>query len=131
MIGPEVQKAIYAALMADPAIASGNVFDQVPDSDPFPRVTIGDAQVIDDGNSCEDGWEVYSDIHVWSRPDTGSKVEVKTIGAQIVERIVNGSLTVEGFNIIAAQLDAYRTFRDPDGETEHTVMTIRHSLEPA
>lgn len=131
MIGAELQKAIYSVVMADPAIAGGNVFDRVPGNiDPYPRVTIGDAQIIDDGNSCSDGWEAYSDVHVWSQPDDGSKVEVKTIAAQVVARLIDGSMTVDGYSVIASALDAYRVFRDPDGKTEHAVITVRYSLEP-
>src|SRR5690606_34227972 len=67
MIGPELQKAIYDALKTVPAVAGGRVYDSVPSNAEFPYVTIGGEQTVDDGNSCEDGWEVFTDVHVWSR----------------------------------------------------------------
>lgn len=130
MIGAQLQAGIYAALTADsPDIAE--VYDRAPATAGFPRITIGDDQVIDDGNSCEDGWEVFADIHIWSRPNSGSKVEAKNLAAQVYARLVTTKPTVTGFNVIIAQLETSRTFRDPDGITEHTVSTYRFVLEPA
>jgi hypothetical protein len=130
MIGSALQKAIFAKLNEAPALAGGNVFDQVPEGDPFPRITIGDEQVLDDGNTCDDGWEVFSDVHVWSRPVTGSKVEVKDLLAAVVARL-NTALTVTGFTVVIHAIDSSRVFRDPDGKTEHAVLTFRYVLQPA
>lgn len=130
MIGAELQKAIYAALTAAPAMAGGRVYDRVPAEPVFPYVTIGDEQVVDDGNSCDDGWEVFSDVHVWSRPAAGSKAEVKDIAPPIVARL-RSNLSVTGYVVIVAALEGMRTFRDPDGLTEHSVLTFRYLLQPA
>jgi hypothetical protein len=130
MIGSALQKAIFAKLNEAPALAGGNVFDQVPEGDPFPRITIGDEQVLDDGNTSDDGWEVFSDVHVWSRPVTGSKVEVKDLLAAVVARL-NTALTVTGFTVVIHAIDSSRVFRDPDGKTEHAVLTFRYVLQPA
>lgn len=130
MIGPELQQAIYAALVAAPAICDGRVYDRVPDEPVFPYLTIGDEQAIDDGNSCEDAWEVFADAHVWSRPESTSKVEAKTIGAAVVDRLVT-ELVVAGFRVVFAALESYRTLRDPDGLTEHVIITVKYSLQPA
>lgn len=130
MIAGELQKAIYAALTAAPALAGGNVFDQVPDSNPFPRITIGDEQVIDDGTTCRAGWEVYADVHCWSRPTTGSKLEVKALAAAVVVRIT-GITGITGFALADIGHETTRIFRDPDGLTEHAVITFRALIDPA
>jgi hypothetical protein len=129
MIGAEVQKAIFAAL-SDAGIAGGNIFDQVPESDPFPRITIGDEQVLDDSNTCQDGWEVFSDVHCWSRPESGSKVEVKTIAAAVVSA-VRAIATITGFSLVSIEHQTTRVFRDPDGQTEHAVVSFRALVDPA
>lgn len=131
MIGGTLQKAQYAALKANPPIADGAVFDRVPESakGTFPRITIGDEQVIDDGTTCGDAWEVFSDVHVWSRPVAGSKLEAKDLGAAIKARLAT-TLTVEGFDVISATIETMRSFRDPDGQTEHAVLTFRYLLNP-
>ncbi len=130
MIAGELQKAIYAALTTAPALVDGNVFDQVPESNPFPRITIGDEQVIDDSTSCQDGWDVSTDVHCWSRPETGSKLEVKQIAAAVVPRIVAIS-GIAGFSLVSLTHETTRIFRDPDGLTEHAVVTFRALIDPA
>lgn len=130
MIGAEVQKAVYAALTATPALAGGNVFDRVPEDKPYPHITIGDEQVIDDSTTCQDGWEVYPDVHCWSRPETGSKIEVKTLAASVVARVTSIS-TVTGFSLVSITHETTRVFRDPDGLTEHAVCSFRALIDPA
>ena len=128
MIGPEVQKAVFDALTATPAIAGGNVFDRVPPDAPFPRVTIGDEQVVDAGNSCSDGWEVFCDIHVWSR--AVGRVECKELMAEAAERL-SAIETITGFDLVLSDLDGTRMFIEPDGLTSHGVITIRFVIDPA
>lgn len=130
MIGDALQKAIYAALMASPAVASGAVYDRVPKNAGFPRVTIGDEQVLDDGDSCGDAWEAYSTLHVWSRPNEGSKSEVKILAAEVAARVATEDLAVSGFTVVVAAIEEMRFLRDPDGITEHGVVTVRHELQP-
>ncbi|RVD15367.1 MAG: DUF3168 domain-containing protein [Mesorhizobium sp.] len=129
MIGAEVQKALFAALNGV-TLAGANVFDQVPEANPFPRITIGDEQVIDDGNTCQDGWEVFSDVHCWSRPDAGSKVEVKTLAGEVVTA-VSAIVAIAGFSLVSIEHQTTRVFRDPDGLTEHAVVSFRALIDPA
>lgn len=128
MIGPEVQGALVAALKAAPAIAGGRIYDLVPPGAEFPYVSIGSEQIINDDNSCGDGWEVYSDVHVWSRA-VGS-VEAKQIMADAVERI-NAITAIAGFALISVDVDDTRMFRDPDGITSHGVISARFIIDPA
>lgn len=130
MIAEELQRAIYGALTAAPALASGNVFDQVPENEPFPHITIGDEQVIDDSSTCQDGWEVFADVHCWSRPANGSKGEVKTLAASVVTRII-AITSVDGFSLVSLTHETTRVFRDPDGLTEHAVVSFRALIDPA
>lgn len=137
-VGPELQKAIYAALLSPGPVAGGGVYDNPPDEarrtalngSAWPYATIGDDQILDAGNSCGEGWEVFCDIHVWSRPATLSKLEAKSVMALIVERLTVLD-TVDGFVVVAASLQTTRTFRDPDGITEHGVVSMRFLLDPA
>jgi hypothetical protein len=129
MIGSQLQKAIFAAL-TDADVCGDRVYDRVPKGAVFPYVTIGDEQVIDDGNTCADAWEIFPDVHVWSRPGTGSKVELKDTVAAVVAA-VRGIAAVTDYTVILAELSTSRTLRDPDGITEHAVLTFRFLLEPA
>lgn len=131
MIGSEVQAALFAALTAA-GVAGGRVYDRVPENPVFPYVTIGDSQVVDDGGDdtnrrCGGAWESFEDIHVWSRPSTGSKAEVKTMARAAVEAAV-AITAIAGRRVLSIRLESSRTLRDPDGITEHTAITIRFLL---
>lgn len=129
MIGDQLQTAIYTALTAAPALCDGKVFDTVPKGTAAPYIHIGNAQVLDDGDTCADGWEVITDIHLWSEPATGSKLEVMQIGAQVVPRLLALG-AVMGFSIIVSAIENVRYLDDPDGVTKHGVITVRHVLMP-
>ncbi|MFN3746702.1 MAG: DUF3168 domain-containing protein [Hyphomicrobiaceae bacterium] len=131
MIGAQLQAAIFAALTGA-GICDGRVYDGVPENALFPYVTIGDSQVIDDGGSeavCTGGWEVFEDIHIWSRPPARSKRELKAIAAQVIAAL-SGFAGVEGYAVVVRHLQTFRAFRDPDGLTEHGVLTVRFVLDP-
>jgi len=128
MIGDELQRAIYAALTDTPALCGGRVFDTVPKGTPAPYIHIGHQQVLDDGDTCADGWEVITDIHVWSEPETGSKLEAMQIGAAVVPRLL-GISTLTGFSVVVSAIENVRYLDDPDGASKHGVITVRHVLQ--
>jgi len=132
MIGGQLQKAIFAVLTATPAVAGGRVYDNPPSPDArvFPDVTLGTEQVVEDGDSCGDGWEVYFDVHVWSRSKSGSKLEAKNIAADIAERM-KAPLWLPAFTVIEQKAEGCRTLDDPDGITRHAVLTFKFIIDPA
>ena len=128
MIGPQVQKSIYDALMDSPSVAGGRVYDRVPAAAQFPYVTIGDDQVIDDGNTCGDGWEVFANVHVWSR-EPGFP-EAKSIAASVTSRI-SSIEEIPGFHLIEIDMRDVRARREPDGLTSHVICSFRFLIDPA
>lgn len=129
MIDAELQKALKTALAAVPALGS-RIYDGVPENPVFPYATIGDEQVLDAGNSCSDGWEVFPDVHLWDRPAAGSKLAIKELNAAVVPTVIAIS-SVTGFTVIVAELESARTLRDRDEVTEHSILTFRFLLDPA
>lgn len=121
MIGAELQKEIFTALEA---VLPNSVFDNPPEKPVFPYITIGDEQTLDDGNSCSNGWEIFTDVHIWSRPEKGSKKEVKDLRAQVFQAVLTIT-EAGGQKFVAVSLDSSRVLRDPDGLTEHAVLTFR------
>ncbi|TPM92727.1 DUF3168 domain-containing protein [Mesorhizobium sp. B2-1-3A] len=131
MIGPELQKAIYAALTTpELPIVGAKVFDTVPSDTAAPYIHIGSSQMLDDGTDCADGWEVFTDIDIWSEPDMGSKLEVMTIGAAVVPRLL-AVTNVDGFTVVISSIENVRYLDDPDGVSKHGIISVRHVLEPA
>ncbi len=126
MIETQVQRAIRDALQIAPPVAGDNIFDFVPEGAPFPRVTIGEEQIVGDGNSCGDGWEVFADVHVWSRE--AGFAEAKVLAAAVSERICAIS-AITGFNLISVEMRDQRRMRDPDGLTSHIVLSFQFTLD--
>ena len=126
MIGTEIQKAIYDALAAPPAVAGGLIYDAVPEGAGFPRVTIGQEQVLGDGNSCGHGWEVFSDVHIWSR-ETGFP-EAKILASEVVKRIL-GIDELAGHSLVSVDFRDQRVLRDPDGLTSHVVCSFLFTVD--
>lgn len=126
----ELQRSIVLALKSSPAIQAvvgNNVFDRVPDSDPFPRVTVGEGQLLDDGNSCADAWEFFADIHAWSR-SVGMPV-VKRLAAAVRDALAT-ELDVIGFRVVEGRHRDTRFINDSDALTTHAVVTVSYLIDP-
>ncbi len=133
MIGPQVQKAIKGAL-ATASVAGGRIYDRPPADPVFPYLTIGDEQVINDGGSdsdqtCRDGWEVISDVHVWSRPKTGDKAVLKQTVATVTTTII-AITSIDDFDLISINLENSNSNRGSDGNTEHAILSFRFVIQP-
>lgn len=125
----EIQRAILLALDAAD-VCGGRIYDDPPARGVFPYVTIGEEQIIEDGDACSDGYQVVATLHAWSRPEISSKAEVKELAAEIVSAL-RAIETIEDFDLISGELETSRTLRDPDGKTEHAVITYRFIITPA
>lgn len=125
-----LQTAIFSA-METAGVCGGRIYDRVPKNAAFPYVVIGESQPLDDGaldGECVGGWEIYHDIRLFSRPDSGSKKEIKTIAGAVITA-VTGITEFEGHRVVVAALESARFFRDPDGLTENGALTFKFLLD--
>jgi hypothetical protein len=124
-----LQGAIVAALKAAATAAGNNVFDSVPASSPFPRITVGEGQSVPVEADCYDGTESTLQIDVWSR--TVGYVEAKQIASAIRVRLHNGSLTLTGHTLELLKVESITFERDPDGLTSRARISVRAQTQPA
>lgn len=129
MIGPQLQEAVFGTLTTA-NICDGRIFDRVEGDPAFPYITIGDEEVGDIGNGCVDAWESTVTVHVWSRPMSGSRLELKALLAEIQPLLCTTALVVSGFKVATATLETVRALKDPDGQTFHGVLSVSYSLYP-
>lgn len=125
-----LQKAIVAALKGDVIVSSmvgANVYD-TPNVDTFPRVTLGEDQVIPQYAQCYTGDEVIITIHVWSR--AVGFPEAKRIAAAIRAALDDADLILDGFRLVLLHIEGERFIRETDGQTSHAVLTFRALTEP-
>lgn len=129
----ELQQQIFTLLKAGNAVASGRIYDDVPDAaasasapdSEFPYVVIGEMDSIpDDADGAagrDDGEMETLTLHIWSRYQ-GQK-EVKQIMQQIKDLLHNTTITYSG-RTANLWVRARRSFLDPDGRTRHGVVSI-------
>lgn len=126
MIGAQLQDAIRDRLIAE-NVAAGRIYDRIPPSAVFPYVEIGDEQTNDDGDQCAEMFEVYVDLHIWSRAP--GRYEAKAVGEDC-RKALAGGITVDDYHIILDEFETSRILVDPDGLTTHGVITFRYLLQP-
>lgn len=132
--GDTLQKALFEALTTsqDVAAAMGGTaraYDRVPVAPEFPYLSFADAQILDDGNSCDDDmFEAFVDIHVWSR--AVGQVEAKRI-ADAVRTALKDGFAMPGWVMSSVTVQGIRHFMDPDGLTAHGIVTLRFLLQTA
>lgn len=116
------QTAVYAALTGA-SVASGRVYDHVPQDVTFPYVEIGESSAQPDDAVLVEGTDELLMIHVWSRY-RGQK-ECKEIMDAIHTVLHHQDLTVIGRTHAHTSIAGTRSFLDPDGLTRHGVIQVR------
>jgi hypothetical protein len=118
-----LQAALISALRVLGTAAGSNVFDRVPEGDPFPRITLGAWQSIPDDADCYDGTESFVQVDVWSR--AVGYPEVKSIAGAVRDRLHDGDLVVGGHSVELMTVESVDYLRDPDGLTSRARISLR------
>lgn len=125
----EVQKALRARFTATAAlmalVPASNVLDTNQRPAPVPSIILGESQAVDEGTSLKrTHTRVYHTIHVWKRE--ASLAGVKAICGLIRQAVHHGPrLTLAApYHCADLLVSSTRTFRDPDGEHSHGVVTV-------
>ena len=125
-----LQAAAVAALKASPAVTAlvvGRVLDRVTDKTAFPYINLSGFQLVQDDADCIDGAEVFFDVHVWSR--TVARTESADIAGAVREVLHNATLLLTDAELTELEHRDTRYMRDPDGVTNHAVVTFRALIE--
>lgn len=128
----ELQKAIYASLIADTALTGllggARIYDDVPRGAELPYVTFGQSTVRDWSTGTDSGFEQLFTVHVWTRVN-GERL-AHQIMAALRDRLHDTALTLAGFKLVNLRHEFSDSVRDADGETIHGVVRYRAVTEP-
>jgi len=123
----EVQRAIVAAVRADPALGAligDRIFARPRWDAVFPFISfsgmLGQPWDTDDGF----GWELFLTLDSWSRTDAGP-LEATEIMSALGDLLHDGHLTLATQNFVSMRLDGARLLLEPDGKTAHGVQRFR------
>lgn len=117
MIDYEIQGVVYSALAN---IADGDVFDRVQDGQTLPYLYIGQDDFEADYDSA-DLTECSVEVHAFAT----TRDEVKLIAGQI-RAALDVQLTIPGYLVYEWSYESTRYITDPDGLTEHAVLSFRY-----
>lgn len=126
----ELQGLIVRVLRADPgvtALVAGRVYDRVPEDFAFPYITYGPSDATSDDADCITAYAITLQLDVWSR-EVGFP-EAKRIGEAVRTALASDALYLDDNALVFLEHRQTRTFRDPDGLTNHSALTFEASVE--
>lgn len=134
-VAEELTKAQEAALRASAALLAAapwtqpRVYRSIPTNAPLPYIKLGEDQVIDDSDDCQDGSEIISTVHVWSKPETPQAMEGRRIAAALRVEL-QADLVIPGHDLVLAAFVSKSFTTDPDDST-HAILTFRYLTTPS
>lgn len=126
----ELQGLIINTLKAAPGVAAivgPRVYDRVPEDFAFPYVSYGPTDATSDDADCITAFSIYVQIDAWSR-EVGFP-EVKRLGDAIRVALTDDGLALADNALVFLEHRQTRNFRDPDGLTNHAVLSFEASVE--
>lgn len=130
--GWALQRAVYAALAADPVVTAllgaDKIFDDVPREAEFPYVVFGPGLERDWGAGASPGHEHVLVLHVWSRL-SGRRQTLEVMDA-VRSALHDRHLPLEGHRLINLRHEMSEARRDDDGETYQGIVRFRAVTEP-
>jgi hypothetical protein len=126
----EIQQAIYSRLTGDATLMGKitGVFDQVPENQPFPYVTIGEYTSVPFRTMTRFGEEVTVTLHIWSQYN-GFKEALDILDDMNRLLADKEDITVTGYDLVACFYEFSETLRDPDGMTRHVPVRYRFIVQ--
>lgn len=130
--GAALQTALIAALKANAGVLSyldQRIYDNAPDRAPFPHLTLGPAQEIDDGADCIDGVECFQQIDIWTE-EAGSQLTAKKICGAVRKALHGADLTLtDPYALVLIEVESTRVVGDPDDKIAHGIVNVRALVE--
>lgn len=104
------------------------LFDDHPENEPFPYVTMGEIRAQDWSDKSEDGMEVYSTLHIWSQYH--GRKQADTMADAILQALTSSPLDLgSDFRAALDVLDSYNLIVDMDGKTRHGILRFKYLVE--
>lgn len=127
-----LQIALITALRAD-AVVTGflgaRIYDNAADDEPYPHLTLGPAQELDDSVECIDGAECFQQIDIWTQ-EGGSQLSAKQICGAVKKALHGADLTLaEPHALVLIEVEDWRVVGDPDEKIAHGIVNVRALIE--
>jgi hypothetical protein len=119
----ELQKQMYVALNGE---ISASVFDNVPERQSKPWVTIGEVLGTPDNWHGGFGWNILATVHVWTK-SFGFKpaLDVAQEIIAILDHQRSALAMPASWSVVSIRFEQLQTLRDPDPEIRHVPVQFR------
>ena len=128
-----LQRGVYQALTGSPHLTAllggARIYDDAPQSAPYPFITLGQSVMRDWSTGTEDGAEHELTLHVWSR--AGGKKQVQEIMESVKAVLHDKPLLLEDHYLINLRYGFSEARLDSDGDNFHGIVRYRAVTEPA
>lgn len=138
MIETAIDDAVELSLRDDNELrtAMGGTARLYPLSAPagaaFPHIIFGENQILDWGDDCLEGYEIYVTVKVWCQDNEGgptvTMAQAKRLSGLVRERL-NSSINIPGFRIVDHRLETNRSMPDGDGLSTLGLVEVRYWVE--
>lgn len=105
------------------------VYSSPPTNTVARYILIGDDLIVDDGDECQDGSEIFANTKIYWNPDPPEATTARRV-ASIVRRVLNTDLNIEGHETILHAFDDMQAATSPEGVTV-LVVTHRYLTTPS
>lgn len=110
------------------AQTSYKVFDDAPEGEAYPYVTMGEVTARDWSDKFEPGQEVYSTIHIWSQ--YAGRKEAEDMGNGVLQALTLMPLDLSpNFRAVLDAFESYDLIVDLDGVTRHGILRMKYLIE--
>ena len=103
------------------------VFDENPVNEAYPYIVMGEITAKDWSDKSEDGMEVYSTIHVWSRYH--GRKEADEMSDMVIQALASPLNLGASFREALGMFDGYDLMVDLDGKTRHGIVRMKYYIE--
>lgn len=127
--GRAVQRALYEALRSYPPLMERvtGIFDHVPEGQPLPYITVGEAMETDWSAAEFSGRDHRLAIHAWSAH--AGMAEVKDLLGLVDEALEHMPASLDGHRLVSLRFISSRVFADVEDGIRHGVAEYRARTE--
>jgi hypothetical protein len=125
LVALRAEAALAAAFGLDKARIYNLTDNRPPAGAPLPYIVLGDNQIIDDSDQCQDGSEIFARSHIYDNPDLVKGWKI----AAVVRRVGRGALAIDGHDLVQAQFIDTVQQNDPN-RGGHLIVTHRYLTVP-
>ena len=84
-----------------------------------------------DSNGCADAWEMYVNVHIFSRHGEYPRIEAKEVSNAVTLALGDNDdmIAPAGFSVSEVELVQTRTFMEDDGVTAHALVVLLFHID--